>query len=168
MAAEKTEIVVFGKRKSPETELILEIEDKHIRSKQEMKYLGIIVDRELSFIKHLKYTQEKVNKTNGALCRIMPNLRGPDETRRKLYANVVTSIAMYGAPVWAEEINTKKETLKILRYMQKRIALKIISAYRTVSYDAATIIARMPPFHLTAMMRRRMYQRIVSAKSNNT
>lgn len=168
VAAEKTEIVAFRKRRSPEMELTLEIEDKHIRSKQEMKYLGIIVDSELSFMKHLKYTQEKVNRTNGALCKIMPNLRGPDETRRKLYAYVVTSIVMYGAPVWAEEITTKKEALRILRHMQKRIALRVISAYRTVSYDAATIIARMPPYHLTAMLRCRTYQRVSSAKLNNS
>jgi len=81
VAAEKTEIVVFRKRRDPEMELVLEIEDEHVRSKQEMKYLGIIVDSELSFMKHLKYTQEKVNKTNGALCKIMPNLRGPDEIK---------------------------------------------------------------------------------------
>jgi len=60
-----------------------------------------------------------------------------------------------------------REAQKILRYMQKRIALRVISAYRTVSYDAAIILARMPPYHLMAAMRCRMYQRIISSKLNN-
>ncbi|GAB1860697.1 Reverse transcriptase [Camponotus japonicus] len=51
--------------------------------------------------------------------------------------------------------------------MQKRIALRVISAYRTVSYDAAIILARMPPYHLMAAMKCRMYQKIISSKLNN-
>lgn len=103
VAAEKTEIVVFKNKKDPETELIIEIEDKYIRSEKVMKYLGIMLDNELNFLRHIKYIQEKVNKVNGALCKIMPNLRGPDESKRRLYANVVTSIVMYGSPIGAEK-----------------------------------------------------------------
>jgi len=62
VAAEKTEIVVFKNKKDPETELIIEIEDKYIRSEKVMKYLGIMLDNELNFLRHIKYIQEKVNK----------------------------------------------------------------------------------------------------------
>lgn len=62
VAAEKTEIIVFKNKKDPETELIIEIEDKYIRSEKVMKYLGIMLDNELNFLRHIKYIQEKVNK----------------------------------------------------------------------------------------------------------
>lgn len=63
VAAEKSEIVVFKNKKDPETELIIEIEDKYIRSEKVMKYLGgIMLDNELNFLRHIKYIQEKVNK----------------------------------------------------------------------------------------------------------
>lgn len=73
----------------------------------------------------------------------MPNLRGPDESKRRLYANVVTSIVMYGSPIWAEKISPSREAQKILRDMQKKIVIRVVSAYRTVAYDVAIILARM-------------------------
>lgn len=133
-----------------------------------MKYLGVMIDEKLKFLPHIKYIQEKVSKVTGAICKIMPNLRGPDESKRRLYANVVASIVLYGSPVWSEKINQSKDAQKILREMQKRIALRVVSAYRTVAYDAAIILTRMPPYHLIAEMRGVMYQRAVKSKSDGT
>lgn len=55
-----------------------------------------------------------------------------------------------------------------LRQAQRTIALRMICAYRTVSYDAACIMARFPPFHLAACMRKRIYDRIRNMKTADT
>lgn len=80
----------------------------------------------------------------------------------------MASIVLYGSPVWSEKVNQSRDAQKILREMQKRIALRVVSAYRTVAYDAAIILARMPPYHLIAEMRGVMYQRAVKSKSDGT
>lgn len=64
----------------------------------------------------------------------MPNLRGPYEEERRLYAWVLYSVLLYGAPVWAEDVEQNKKVQNDLRSIQKRIAERAISAYRTAAY----------------------------------
>lgn len=40
------------------------------------------------------------------------------------------------------------------------MALRIICGYRTISYEAAFLLARMPPIHLMAARQRRIYERL--------
>lgn len=91
----------------------------------------------------------------------MPNVRGPKEDRRMLYSAVAHSILLYAAPVWSEELQTKKTTkeLAILQGIQKQIALRIILGYRTVSYIAALMLARILPIEFQSEILRRLYLR---------
>lgn len=43
--------------------------------------------------------------------------------------------------------------------IQRQMALRVISGYRTVSYEAALLLARIPPIHLLAARQRRIYER---------
>lgn len=98
VAAHKTEAGLFPGRKKNRT-VVLDVDGTLIGTKPSMKYLGIILDGKLSFEGHFEYIKEKASKISGALSRILPNLRGPHESRRKLFANVVVSVALYAAPV---------------------------------------------------------------------
>lgn len=75
------------------------ISDIRISFVHSVKYLGIYVDNEWKFNAHFRYMKEKVGWVIRALNRLMPNLRGLDEQRRRLYVNVVFSVLLYGAPV---------------------------------------------------------------------
>lgn len=44
--------------------------------------------------------------------------------------------------------------------MQRAYALRVIGAYRTVSFDAACLLARLPPLIIVAQARKRIYERI--------
>lgn len=48
--------------------------------------------------------------------------------------------------------------------VQRQMALRVISGYRTVSYEAALLLARMPPIHLLAARQRRIYIRLQEVK----
>ncbi|KMQ93223.1 reverse transcriptase [Lasius niger] len=87
----------------------------------------------------------------------MPNLRGPDERRRRLYMNVAISVVLYGAPVWGDVI-ARSKLLPALYRLQRTIAQRVISAYRTVSSNAALLLARLPPLKFMAMSRKRVYE----------
>jgi len=63
-----------------------------------MKYLEVILDSRLKFKHHFSYIDGKVGKVIRALCRLLPNLRGSHERKRKLYAGVIT-VVIYAAPL---------------------------------------------------------------------
>lgn len=103
VAAEKTEVVLFrGSRIRPPINVSVRVGECSISPSLAMKYLGIYLDSRLTFEEHFARTEVKLSGVVGALCRLMPNLRGSGERKRRLYANVVSSIALYGAPIWAQ------------------------------------------------------------------
>lgn len=59
-----------------------------------IKYLGIHLDNKLNFKIHINRTAEKASEVAMALSRLMPNIRGPIEARRRLYVTVVYSIML--------------------------------------------------------------------------
>lgn len=71
-----------------------------------LKYLDVVLDDRLSFKEHFAYTETKANLMMRALWRIMPNMRGPDEAKRSLYAHAVQSVLLYAAPVWVERLES--------------------------------------------------------------
>lgn len=57
----------------------------------------------------------------------------------------------------------------LLRRLQWTMALRgsLISAYGSVLFDAACLLARMPPLFLLAATRKRIYMRVRNLRSNN-
>lgn len=138
---------------------VINILDKDIVTSDSLKYLGVIFDRRLNFKKHFEYIECKANRVLRYLWKLMPNLRGPLEEKRRFYSNVIHSILLYGAPVWAEAFGQYKSYQLSIRRIQRSLALRIISAYRTVSYESSLILARIPPFNLLANKSLRIYTR---------
>jgi len=145
ISASKTEIVVFTPNKRPPPTIEITIDCQRVLSKRSMKYLGVIMDDKLSFTEHMDYVHNKVTKITRSLWRLLPNLHGPIERRRRLYANVLSSIILYAAPVWAHKAIIKGKVHAELKEMHRMVALRVIAAYRTVSLDAVAILARIPP-----------------------
>jgi len=75
-----------------------------------MKYLGMIVERGLLFKGHISEAACKAEKIANTTGRLMPNIGGPKESRRKLLLSVTTSILLYGAPSWAETMSLEGAT----------------------------------------------------------
>ncbi|XP_029670920.1 uncharacterized protein LOC115240092 [Formica exsecta] len=119
-----------------------------------------MVDSRLSFIDHFNYLGEKTAKVVRALGRLMPNLRGSGECKRRLYANVVLSVLLYGASLWSDALSASCKIQTLVDRLQRTLAIRVISGYRTVSLDAANLLARIPPLHLLARARKRSYERV--------
>ncbi|XP_018300993.1 uncharacterized protein [Mycetomoellerius zeteki] len=92
-----------------------------------------------------------------SLSRIMANIGGPGEGRRRLYTTAVMAVIMYGPPIWARTVMDSRSTLRDVGRLQRQLALRVIRGYRTVSHDAAAILARMVPFDLACNKLRRSY-----------
>ncbi|XP_050452160.1 uncharacterized protein LOC126851863 [Cataglyphis hispanica] len=97
----------------------------------------------------------------------MPNLRGPNENKRRLYAQVVLSIFLYGAPVWNEAFVASRSSQITINRVLRTLAIRVIAGYRTISLDAALLLARIPPTYLLANTRRRVYDRTKDLRNSN-
>lgn len=140
----------------------IRIKQEEVLTQGSMKYLGIILDQRWTFLEHVEYIDKKVSKVIRALSGLMPNLRGPKEKKCKLYANAVSSIINYGAPIWCEATNTRKIS-DILRRIQRVLAIRVISGYRTVSW-CGTPLARIPPTPIHAYYFKRVFEWIYELK----
>lgn len=166
IAPEKTEIVLFRGRKS-DVNPIFRVGRTYVSAKESLRYLGVILDSQLNFMAHFRFIEDKVTGISRALMGLMLNSRGPSERRRRLYANVMSSVVLYGAPVWSGALLESRPGLRIIRRLQRRIVIRICIAYRTVSLDAALLLARLPPFEFMAEARATVYERSLAIRISN-
>ncbi|XP_037898339.1 uncharacterized protein LOC119643060, partial [Glossina fuscipes] len=146
LAEEKTEAVLISSRKKIE-KVTIQVGDTRIQSQEPIKYLGVMIDCRHSFQRYLQYTAEKAAKVAKSLTCLLLNLRGPRQARRKLIADVVTATIMYGSSVWNNAFVIPSYTRDI-QAAYRLCALRVCAGYRTVSEDAALVIAGMMPIDL--------------------
>lgn len=87
------------------------------------------------------------------LSRLIMNIGRSKANRRRLYGPVTQSMKLYAACVWMVELNAVRNRRK-LEFVQRRVALRTCSAYRTVSESAALYtIACTPTIDIMARAR---------------
>lgn len=126
--------------------------EETLELKEHVKYLGVELNSKLGFKEHTKMDRAKAVKTTVALTRLMPNVGGPSPTKRKLLTSVVNSQLLYAAPVWHPTIKFRNHR-QLLLGPQRTMALRVASAYRTVSTAAILVVAGTVPVHLMAKCR---------------
>lgn len=156
LALHKCEAMIVTKTRT-HNEMRIIIGDHQVATCESLKYLGLQLDSKWSFSGHAKAVAEKAGKVAQNLARIMPNISAAKSRKRKLLSNVVHSILLYGAPIWAEDMS--KTGWTALLKIQRRICLRVASAYCTVSGDAVGVITGIAPLDLLANERRNMYER---------
>ncbi|XP_053687170.1 uncharacterized protein LOC128736707 [Sabethes cyaneus] len=109
-----------------------------------------MIDNRQKFNGHVDYSCEKAAKAISALSRIMPNNFGPSSSKRRLLASVSSSILRLGGPAWITALQTQRNRAK-LRCTARLMAIRVVSAYRTILSEAACVIARMIPIDIILM-----------------
>lgn len=80
LAVNKTEVMLFTnkyKYKNP----ALVFDGRILELKQQLKYLGTVVDRKLLFKEHTAESAAKAERNTNQLVRLMPNIGGPKQLR---------------------------------------------------------------------------------------
>jgi len=166
LAVNKTEAVLFtNKYKYANPNIILN--GQTVEIKQQMKYLGMVIDRRLLFKEHICEASKKAEKTANQLGRLMPNIGGPKQLRRKLYVAVKQSVLLYGAPSWAGTLEYVAGNVEQINRVQRKALLRSICAYRTVSRTATNILSGVPPADLLAIERRAMFDERRSGRTED-
>lgn len=156
LAAEKTECVILrGPRKRDG--VVFNVGGVNITPSRAVKYLGVWLDDKLIFSEHVKRTCEKANRQTAALSRILPNIGGPGHGKRRILYGASCSVLLYAAPIWKEAMRLNKYRNMMLS-AQRRMILRVISGYRTLSTEAAVVIAGIPPIDLLIAERCRLHE----------
>jgi len=158
LAHHKTEAVILSRRRAfvPPR---LEVGGHAIEMVKDLRYLGVRLDSKMSFNEHIAFVAKKATVSATALARLMPNISGPGQWKRRLLASVVESQLLYAAPVWSSTVSASRKATRGLIRPQRAVALRVIRAYRTVSDEVALLLAQMPPADLLAQERARLKKR---------
>ena len=157
VALSKSEAMVFhGPRRAPPPGSHIVVGGARIAVECTMKYLGLVLDSRWDFGPHFRWLAPKLLSAAGALSTLLPNLGGPSTACRRLYVGVVRSMALYGAPIWAADLTAG--SIAVLRKPQRAMAVRAIRGYRTISYEAACVLAGSPPWDLEAKVLASLYR----------
>lgn len=155
LAPHKTEAVLLTtKRKiAPIFFNVLGID---IAPSKAIKYLGVWLDTKLTFGEHISRLVVKAEKTVAALSNLMPKIRGPRASKRRILASVIHSQILYAAPAWHTATKCQNRLVK-LRRLQRSLCIRVCSAYRTISGEGVGVIAGIPPIDLLIQERYEVY-----------
>jgi len=167
LAHHKSEAVLLTKRWAF-TPPSLFIGGHQVEIKPSLRYLGVIIDRRLTFAEHVDTVAKKAARSAVALSRLMSNVSGPSQAKRRLLASVVESQLMYAAPTWIGTVAASARTVRNLVRPQRTIALRTIRAYRTVSDEAAFVLSGLPPADLLGAERKRIRTRVAAPPTPDT
>ncbi|XP_076302649.1 uncharacterized protein LOC143220989, partial [Lasioglossum baleicum] len=64
-------------------------------------------------------------------------------------------MAPYGVPVWADDLGRDKKSCAKLASVWRRVVIRVVRGYRTLSHETATVLAGLPPLDLLARVEAR-------------
>lgn len=89
-AESKTEVVLFSKLRK-QTTVKIEVGEQIIYSQSALKYLGVMIDKRLSFKKHIEGEATKVSSITVTISRILPNIDEPRQSPCLFLSRIVGS-----------------------------------------------------------------------------
>lgn len=146
IAPEKTEVVLLRSKRNCK-EIETRVEGVEVKSKESAKYLGVLFDRNVRMVVQIKKASEKAEKIILSLSRLMPNISGPENDKRKILASVVYSTLLYGAPVWGSVLRWNKY-INLMERVQRKVMIRMCRSYRTVSTRALQVLSGTLPIEL--------------------
>ncbi|KAK9876112.1 hypothetical protein WA026_011229 [Henosepilachna vigintioctopunctata] len=132
MNIEKTKFIIFScYNVGRPTYTTLNIDrDLHITTTESIKYLGVIIDKNLKWDIHIQSVVEKVRRH---LCRFRYLTEFLDLPRlRTLYIALVQSLLSYGMLIWGGALNVHLKSLEIIQKWVLKIILKRNREYSTI------------------------------------
>lgn len=142
---------------------IVQVGEVQVKPQKSVRYLGVILDEKLNFKDHLQQAAKKTDKICNDLATIMPNIKGPQESKRRLLPTVIESTVLYGVTIW-EKIFTVQKSKNILDKIQRKVALRVSMAYRTVGIQSARVLARPIPYEILAKERKTTINKTITKK----
>ena len=143
----KTQAMLVTKRRKTR-QIDLKMKGVTIDIVKHMKYLGVIIENKNKWNKHLDLISNKTRRLYHQILRTTGKEWGlSSEVRRTIYISAIEPILTYACSSWQDVLEYKTKRAKLLS-IQRSFAISIIKGYRTISTDAATVLANIEPIDL--------------------
>ena len=161
----KTVCVHFCRLRKPHPDPLLLLNGTPIPVVDQIKFLGLIFDKKLSFVPHLQFLRKKCMKALNLL-RVVSHTRwGSDEqTLLHLYRSLIRSKLDYGAVIYG---SARKSYLQILEPIQNQALRLCLGAFRTSPVTSLHVEANEMPLDLRRRKLASEYCLRVSSTVNN-
>lgn len=148
VSTEKTKAIMLKGNFDRERLPNLKYNNEKIKYFDSLKYLGVIVDKQLNFVQHAKYIKGKIRKICIKFKKIAQEDWGINTKSLKIiYNSLIISIFTYAAGAWFGQ--TKHTHVRRQLDSAQRFALLTISkACRRVSTTSLQVITGYPPIDL--------------------
>ncbi|GBM89405.1 hypothetical protein AVEN_76418-1 [Araneus ventricosus] len=146
ISAEKSRCVHFCRKRNMHLDPNIRIRNSPIPVVNEIRFLGVIFDRKLTFLPHVLHLRKKCEKSLNILKVLSKTSWGADQTSLlRIYQAVILSRIDYGCMVYGSVHPTVLRRLDTVHHP----ALRICSgAFRTSPVESLYVICHQLPLHL--------------------
>ncbi|XP_052751319.1 uncharacterized protein LOC128200797 [Galleria mellonella] len=155
-APHKTQAVLFTKKLKYYTPRLI-MDGTPIELQDEVKVLGVIIDRNLNFNSHIRTVSAKALNIYKSVSKMARAQWGLNPGVLKLiYQSVVEPTILYAASCWAQD-TSNHSIEKTLDRITRLFAIKICKGHRTTSFSASVVLAGILPLKLKASEQAELY-----------
>ncbi len=151
---DKTKAVLFSRlRQKDDTKTMIIMDGKRLQLSPSAKYLGVILDKRLTWKEHIEWrcgaAKRLLHALNGA---IHANWGLNGSTIKTIYEMAVVPAILYGAAAWIEGLE-KDNKRQLLTKIQRQAALKTTRCLRTTATETLIVLAGMRPINMVVKER---------------
>ena len=127
--SDKTKLIIFhSKQKTLDTRMVsIKLNGKKLKLEDNVKYLGMFLDKHLTWEFHINQLSKKLSRANGIISKLRHN--APIKTRLQVYYAIFYSHLTYGSSIWGLTYEKNLDTIRILQ--KKCIRLITFSDFRS-------------------------------------
>ena len=123
----KTEVVLFKNRsKRMDYNIKIKLDSKLMRFSKCTKYLGLLIDENLSFHNHIENVISKLRKANAALCIIRHYVSFT--ILRLIYFSFFQPHIYYGLQIWGQNLCPRSRINRLQRIAVRLITFSVFNA----------------------------------------
>lgn len=119
IAARKTHLVVLTWQRKFVAPFQVEFDEQEVVSVCCPKYLEVLMDKKLKFYTQVQAAADKAATIVAILLRFLPNIAAPRSSNQKALTNVIHSIILYGAEIWADVLQFEKFSKNKLQFKEE-------------------------------------------------
>ena len=116
----KTNFIIFCPINKPKIPVTILINKEAIDETKHVKYLGILIDSQLTFKQHIGELNKKIARAIGILYKIRPFVS--TSILLNIYHAIIYPLLLYGVPVWGNAYKTLLEPIYIMQKTFVRMA----------------------------------------------
>lgn len=119
----KTEVIAFTNKKIDFNDNQIQLDGEFLKFSQTCTFLGVLIDKNVSFSDHISHVNKKLSKNTGIFYRIRDNLT--ETAKLNYYYSLLYPYMSYGVIVWGSTFKTHLDPLirqhnRIIKLMSNR------------------------------------------------